>query len=515
MGEVIEDRIKYIKENKYLIILILILFGSFLLRLDLFSINVNQSYWWDESTYLNTAKYWAFGEPDWNAEALRPPLFIALLALLFKIGLSETSIRFLLLLIPSLLLVFIVYLLGKELFNKEAGLIAAVVTGVAWNLLFNTSRVHTDIPYTLAIISTVYFFYKGYVKEENIKRNLIITGALFSIAYSIRETALTFVPAFLIYILLKEKRNILKQKKLLYIIIPAILFAIPYFTYGMINFNHPAPWLESRLRAVTEESADDPITSACFMMLQTNLEWVWFVFMILGLILTLRFIIIIDKVIKNIKDEEYKGEIFLAIFFLSTILFFTFANKTCAEPRWIMPIVILGALLIGYALNWIYNYFKPMNKYLALIFILIVLVIGAYTNIQHNNQVIQAKLPSFNQFVDTGKIIKETTNKDAIIATVTTQAEVQYSSNRKTLGWPGNNEKEVLEYFKEIKPEYIIVSFYVNPSPQEQWKLIYPYQHPNIFPIVKIYPPLVENKIPFVGLFKINYEELDKRLKEL
>src|SRR3989344_3551412 len=110
----------------------------------LFDINT-LSLWWDEATYLAAGRYWAFGDTLWAVEAARPPLFMLLIALFYKLGFNELWIRFLTVVVPSLFIVFLTYLLGKELYNEKVGLIAALLASVSWMFLFNIARVHSDL----------------------------------------------------------------------------------------------------------------------------------------------------------------------------------------------------------------------------------------------------------------------------------------------------------------------------------------------------------------------------------
>src|SRR3989338_6379885 len=130
-----KEAVKNWLKNKYNLSLILVMLVAFLVRLYFFAQADNQPLWWDEAEYMATAKHWAFGVP-YEVNAQRPPLFQLLAVPLLKIGLTETALKFLLVLIPSLLVVLITYLLGKEMFNKKIALIAAFTSSFIWSFLF-------------------------------------------------------------------------------------------------------------------------------------------------------------------------------------------------------------------------------------------------------------------------------------------------------------------------------------------------------------------------------------------
>jgi len=499
--------IEKIKENPILATLILIMIIGFFIRLDIYDINVNQSYWWDEADYLNTAKSWAGEGPHRDASSLRPPLFMFLISIFFYFGLSETTMRFFLILLPSTLLILVTYFLGKEIFNKKVGLIVAAITATAWNLLFNTTRVHLDVIATIFLLSSIIFFYKGYVKGEATRKNLIITGILFGIAYSTKETVLTFLPAFFIYILIKEKSNIFRNKNILYLILACLIVITPYMLYGLVQFDTPAPWFSTRFTSATQEYVDIPITMSCVNILKTSLNNLWFLILTIGFIASLKFVLQIEKTLKEPTKDKFRSEFFTILFFLTPFLIYTFVNRQCAEPRWIMPITIMGILIIGYILDKIYSRIKLKNKTLAVIIILAILAFGANEHIQQNKQIIEIKKDSFHELVEAGEFIRLTTPKDSTILAFRSHQELQYSCQREVLSPEGKTPEELLNNLKKTKPPYIVLSFYTPITENHQWMIKFMIENQQIFKPIKTYGPLINNQIPIVTIFEVDYSK--------
>src|SRR3989338_10903558 len=152
-------------KDRYNLLFVAILLFAFILRIKYFDINA-LSLWWDEATYLASGRYWAFGETLWAVEAARPPFFMLLIALFFKLGFSELFVRFFTVVVPSLFIVLFTYLLGKEFYDKRVGLIAALIASVSWMFLVNIARVHTDLLAGALGLAAVYYFWKGYVVPE-------------------------------------------------------------------------------------------------------------------------------------------------------------------------------------------------------------------------------------------------------------------------------------------------------------------------------------------------------------
>ena len=125
------------------IVIILILILSFSSNLYYFSLTKEQPLWWDEAEYMSTAKSWAFNIP-YKISPQRPPLFPLLGAMIFKLGFSDLTFKFLFVLIPTILNALVIYLLGKEFYNKKVGLVAAFIMAIFWSLTFWTARFHPD-----------------------------------------------------------------------------------------------------------------------------------------------------------------------------------------------------------------------------------------------------------------------------------------------------------------------------------------------------------------------------------
>ena len=101
------------------LLLVGVLIFAFAIRFYYFFTIGNQPLWWDEAVYGSLAKNFAYHL--WNQSDVilheiltRPPLLSLLWSLLIWINLPESGVRFFLEFIPSILSVFLIYLIGKE-----------------------------------------------------------------------------------------------------------------------------------------------------------------------------------------------------------------------------------------------------------------------------------------------------------------------------------------------------------------------------------------------------------------
>jgi len=110
-NEVIDKRKEKIKawlKNPYHLIFIIILILGICIRLYYFNLTKSQPIWWDEADYLAYAKNIAGIVPYWTITSQHNSILPYLVAVFFKVGLSEEIVKFLLELIPSIILIFLV-----------------------------------------------------------------------------------------------------------------------------------------------------------------------------------------------------------------------------------------------------------------------------------------------------------------------------------------------------------------------------------------------------------------------
>jgi len=159
--EVIEKRtnkiIKWLK-NPYNFALFAIIVFAVAIRLYYFILTKTQPIWWDESEYLNIARSWAYGLEYNYWTPVRPVFFSLITAMFFKISYGEFLPRLLMLLL-SIVSVIGMYYLGKEVYNKEVGLISSLFASVFYLNLFFTYRLQMDVPSLAFFILSALFFY--------------------------------------------------------------------------------------------------------------------------------------------------------------------------------------------------------------------------------------------------------------------------------------------------------------------------------------------------------------------
>jgi len=209
-----KEKIKNWFKDRYNLLLFLLIIFTIIIRLYYFFRLGAQPIWWDEGDYLAISKVWTLNQstPEWWSHfvGMRPLLIPIIFAGFFKLGFGELVIRFFTLLLPSILTVFLVYLLGRDMYNKKVGIISSLMMSVYWVFLFYTFRLLTDIPSVCFGMLSLYFFWGIYL-TRNKNYGLYLAIAFGVLAFSTRFALALVLISIVIFLLFLKKRAIIKD----------------------------------------------------------------------------------------------------------------------------------------------------------------------------------------------------------------------------------------------------------------------------------------------------------------
>lgn len=405
---------KWFKDPHNLIFLAILIF-AFAIRWYYFLLTKTQPLWWDEAAYGALAKN--FIHHAWDQTSLiigetiiRPPLFPLLWSFLLRIGIDEIGTRLLLEFIPSILTVYLVYLTGKEMYNKKVGLIAMFVFSSLWIHLFYTGRLLTSVPALPFLFASVYFFFKS--TKENFNPKLFgIAILLLSLSTLMRYPNGIVFFAFLAFILITQKLSIFTKKKFwiagIIGILPLLLFfSFNYFTAGNI---FPA-FLSGDDYAEAEVAK--PFAFDIVKYIPIYLGTAFLIFFILGAVISILEIGLGYDLIR--KRPRLKSHILLLLILIFIYGYFMFYIRG-VEDRWLFATALPLVCLVGVGLMSAHKFIKKHSKLVAALLILIILALGTHHQITFADPLIKSKKESFLQVRQGFEWIKENTPEDSII----------------------------------------------------------------------------------------------------
>lgn len=221
--------INYLKKYGNAVILFSILLTAFFSRLYFFSqegfiTTDGVRYALAGKNLIENGKYEVFGNPE-TIFSPGYPIFIGIADHFFNDPLfSARFISF----IFGFLAIYLFYLVGKEIFNKKAGLFAAFFAALHYTLIIMSQESWSESLHLFFILLAVYIYLK--LLDKNKTWLAILLGLAIGYAYLIRIEGIIFITLpFLFFIFRKKELGTKKALKIFLIVVFSfLLIIIPY-----------------------------------------------------------------------------------------------------------------------------------------------------------------------------------------------------------------------------------------------------------------------------------------------
>ncbi len=499
-------------EDNYDKIFVAILILAFIIRLVIFLKTMNQPLWWDEADYLSAAKKWAGINPYlsdiWYYR--RGFLWPLIGAPLYWLGIGEIGMRFLVVLF-STGIVAVSYFLIKKMFNKKLALLVSIGLSLSWVILFFTGRVLTDIPAAFFVLLSLLFFWKGYVKKEG-NKFLYLFALFFALAMLTRMQSAMLAPPFLIFIFVKEKFKMFKNKQLWITLGIFLLLLVPQFVLYAMHYGNPIADIASHYFGIG--SASHPVITGESRGLSTaifnyfvNLPYIMSTFIFVALILGIFYFfgdlfIGFDKIFKN---EQLQTKFFVLTWILSLFLIMGFVGQiSYIEQRYVtaaLPFLflIVSSFLLFMGDMLVKNF--HLNKNFVFFLAIVAMILLLIPNITLTSQMTESKLNSYSEIQQAGLWIKANSNLSDMVMTQSRPQIIYYAERSVQSGEATIFENQTVfeNTISELKPRYLVLSVYEQ-SPT--WVYGYPESHPDKLAPVQVYS---QSEQPIVIIYEFKY----------
>jgi len=376
-------------QDKWNLLFLVVLFIGFLLRLKYVG---QESIWNDSAVHL-----WYAIKVTHHPFFLFTPQY-----LLGDYGIVQTIMAFFYFFTNNILLsgqivaifyfllaVIFIYLLGTELKNKFSGLIAATILTFNHLFWFYSVRPLGDSP----LLATTIILLYAVVKLEKTKKVSwgIFAGSMFLVALFTKEQAVLFVFALLIYYLIFKRKEMLKEKAVLYSwLIPTGIVLLGHFI-GVYLFH---VGMLDRIFQLFLDQRGMPFGFEAAKMLQWLVSW----YVILPAVVGLIFVFIY-------KQKEYYFPIILTLFYY---LFFEI-NVDNTQDRYMLPLLAIFIVLAAFALDEVGNYlsFFVKSKKAKYVLIIPIILLISWSYYQIGDPLIYNKSFSYLGYQEAGQWIKE------------------------------------------------------------------------------------------------------------
>ncbi|MEK6880150.1 MAG: glycosyltransferase family 39 protein [Nanoarchaeota archaeon] len=458
----IKSKIDSLINDKYKIGLISILILALIIRIYFLIISQNQAHWWDTLAFGSLAKNLVFHLWDStnfiaSESVIRPPLFPILWALLIKINFSELWTLILLEFTPSVLSVYLIYLIGKELYDKRIGILASFILAVSWVQLFYTTRIMSDIPSFFFILASIYFFIRSY---ENINLKFFFLSIFFlSLAVLTRYFYGMIGIIYLVILITANKHHFLKNKSFW---LGGILGLIPLLIFFAINLISHGNFLPAAGFYTTSAAEKPGFAYYILGFIPHIFKIVFTILFVIGLIIVLLELFLGFDSINSIKKLRHHLFVILILFF--PLIFFIFFLRA-AEDRYLFLSFVSFILIISHGIVFVYDYIRKYSKIVAVVLTIILLLFGAYSNLTFGNSLVIEKKTSFLQMKEAFLWIKDNTSKESILVGEWIPPYAIYYAERRFAEGNSTDFDQLLD-----KSDYLVVNAF---HPQDPWVVNY------------------------------------------
>lgn len=255
----------------------------------------------------------------WPNIGFRAPLLPYTLSIFYLLNIDSLIIFFNP--IIGALSVFLIYLLGKKMFNEDVGIYSAIFLAVIPLHVLNSGFIFTGIYGIFLLLLGTLAFWKSF--EEGISKYAFACGALLGLAVLARYTILCVLPIFPIYLVMKK--NLSKNVgNVLRVLVSFIAIMTPWFIYGYVFYgNFLGAFIHGSIAAKYWGGAQGILFYFRYWLTM---------FSAIGILLLFG---LFSESKKRFKEN---GSLFMGLFFfVFLILSFFTAHK---EQRFIMPLVI-------------------------------------------------------------------------------------------------------------------------------------------------------------------------------
>jgi 4-amino-4-deoxy-L-arabinose transferase-like glycosyltransferase len=498
MGKIREyfkkENISNLSKNPYNFLFLGLILFILSVNFYYFFYTLNQPLWWDESEYIILAEKFIHYPVNYQFTPVRQILFSLIDAGFLLISKSEFFPRFLILLL-SLGATFSTYLLGKEIYNKKVGAIAALFMAIFPLGIFFTSRILVDVP-SLAFFSFSAYFFFRYFKNNSII-SLYFGAITIAIGVLFKLNTVTFLFAIAIYILITEQFKFLKKKEIWIAALIFLLILSPYLIWGYVQFHGFVITMAGAYNAPKPGTFFSNGITNIFSYLHSFPNYLSFPLLILcifGFISLYKLILGFDLIIKN-KDFELNKQLYLLLLFIVPLIVTSF-SLGYTEDRYILSIFPSLFIMASSFLYFLSGFFNNKYKKIILIIIVILIVSIVYLQIKSAKINVDGKLDSYGDLKRAGLWLKDNSDPNVTIITASVY-QVAYYSERQTIGI-ADNRTLFEDNIKKFKPKFLIISVFER---HPDW--IYSYPQEKNMTIVDAYFTDSTKKQPSLVVYKL------------
>ncbi len=339
----------------------------------------------DDSYYAQKAKEIIQTGDIWtlkfnnNPEFENTPMHMWIMAVMFKVfGITEYAARFSSAFF-TIALLYIVFLIGKLIFNEWAGFFSSFVLSTSFFITKYSLRAMTDITLSFFIAAGVLFFILGIKKNRNYFFLSGIMSGFAILTKSIFGLYILFI--FGLFLIIEKRFDILFSIKFILLILIALIVAAPWFVINYLRYkdlfiNSHFTWIFAHQAFPDKARTLKDYLGSLKIIFTFGLPWVPIA--IYGTVILIK---------NRIKTRQFQLWLLPILWAWLLVILLSFAHQ---RKSWhLMPTFIASSVINGFLLKeWVKNYRKFANVVVSIYFVamMIIVVLPIDINARKSNE---------------------------------------------------------------------------------------------------------------------------------
>ncbi len=324
--------------------IVLILFLSVLIRL--LYLLIKYPLWWDAYVYIGIGKYIYSGGEIGIWESFRPLIHPLILGAFWKLGLSPIFFGKLLDIIFSLADIYLLYLIGRKIFDEKTALLGALLFSLTPIFIMFSGLVLTE---PLAIFFGLLGIYLLVQKDEINRGNLFFSGVFLALSFLTKFPQGILFGAVLLALLFKKENLLQKVNSLFFFGLGFGIAVTPYLWFNYHSYYH---WYEPFVSA-------SEIVATVTWKYASGYYYYFREFFVKNVI----YLFFFGYFYYFFKEKHWKDYSKLILVFSGLlILFYFWIEVPRKEVRYLVTALPFISLLTVYTLIRIYEYLKTSNR---------------------------------------------------------------------------------------------------------------------------------------------------------
>jgi hypothetical protein len=424
-----KERILNWIRSPYNFLLLAILVATSVFRYYFLFKTKNQALWYDEALYLMLGRSYAGIKPAFYASGR--DYFVSMVwSLLIKLGLGEFALRFITVAIGIITLLFF-YLLIAKLANKKVGLIALAFAAFFYEPIFWSLRLDIGTYSIFFIFASFLAFAKG-LETKKLSFYLAASG-LAVFGFLSHAPGILIILFYLVYVPIYSHFKFYKSKKFWLCLGFFFLLLSPFIAYNLISKGEIYPRYQS---GWFERDAQVNPISESFIYLTTIpglIGLIPFIALLLGLFISLEFLIGLDTFLKKGFSKKDLNIIFILLFGLISLALgmqsLIVNGGGYYEPRYVLPLYFSCFVFAAMGIDRISEEIKKYSKSLSIFFIIILISFATYPQINNATTLINVKKESYQGIMQAGLWLRDNAGPEDHVITFEHAQIIYYSGH--------------------------------------------------------------------------------------